>query len=172
MMTSLERKSCDSISSDCNKLAPQNREEGIIGWQQPYNVQPIWGLTRGCCVKMTLGFLNLTEHHSKTIEYNRCEFEKKNKKKNTTRQHNCSISNVAVEANHRMNINKSEKFEKYQDIVRELRKIQNMKVRIVSLIVGVCGSLNWKPTVFLESASLLRKGMEILGNLLPINPQR
>lgn len=44
---------------------------------------------------------------------------------------------VAIPTDHRVNMNKSEKSEKKeQEIVWGLRKIRNMKSRIVSIIVG------------------------------------
>ena len=59
----------------------------------------------------------------------------------------------AVPADHRVKMKKSEKIDKYLDLARELRKMWNMKVRAVLIVIGALGTIlkgfervlmNWK----------------------------
>ena len=53
----------------------------------------------------------------------------------------CKIVDFAVLADHRINLNESEKKDKYLDLVRELKKLWNMKVMIVPLVIGALGTI-------------------------------
>ena len=48
----------------------------------------------------------------------------------------CKIVDFAVPADHRINLKESEKKDKYLDLARELKKLWNMKVTIVPIVVG------------------------------------
>ena len=60
-----------------------------------------------------------------------------------TRSHNnqqqkkkiCKIVDFAVPADHRTNLKESEKKDKYLDLARELKKLWNMKVTIVPIVI-------------------------------------
>ena len=51
----------------------------------------------------------------------------------------CKIVDFAVPADHRINLKESEKKDKYLDLARELKKLWNMKVTIVLIVIGVLG---------------------------------
>ena len=42
----------------------------------------------------------------------------------------------AVPANHRIKLKESEKKDKYLDLARELKKLRNMKVKIIAIVIG------------------------------------
>ena len=66
-----------------------------------------------------------------------------------TRPHNnqqqkkriCKIVDFAVPADHRINLKGSEKKDKYLDLARELKKLWNMKVTIVPIVIGALGTI-------------------------------
>ena len=53
----------------------------------------------------------------------------------------CKIVDFAVLADHRINLKESEKEDKYLDLARELKKLWNMKVTIVPIVIGALGSI-------------------------------
>ena len=55
-----------------------------------------------------------------------------NKKK---RKRTCKIVDFGVPANHGINLKGSEKKDKYLDLARELRKLWNLKVTIVPIVI-------------------------------------
>ena len=59
-----------------------------------------------------------------------------NKKKRT-----CQIVDYAVSANHTVKLKKSEKNDKYLDIARELKKLRNMKVTFIPIVIGAHGTV-------------------------------
>ena len=48
----------------------------------------------------------------------------------------CKIVDFAAPADHRINLKESEKKDKYLDLARELKKLWNMKVTIVPIVIG------------------------------------
>ena len=48
----------------------------------------------------------------------------------------CKIVNFVVQADHRIKLKESEKKDKYMDLAREWRKLRNMKVAIISVVIG------------------------------------
>ena len=48
---------------------------------------------------------------------------------------------VAISADHRAKLKESEKKDKYLDLVRELKKLWNMKVTIIPIVIGVLGTV-------------------------------
>ena len=60
---------------------------------------------------------------------------KKKKKKKI-----CKIVDFAVQADHRINLMKSENKDKYLDLARDLKKLWNMKVTIVPIVIGALGT--------------------------------
>ena len=48
---------------------------------------------------------------------------------------------MAVPADHRIKLKKSEKKDKYLDLARELKKLWNMKVTIVPIVIGAFGKV-------------------------------
>ena len=63
--------------------------------------------------------------------------KKKKKKKERIRK----IVYFAVPADHRIKLKESEKKDKYSDLARELKKLWNMKVTIVPIVIGAFGTI-------------------------------
>ena len=53
----------------------------------------------------------------------------------------CKIVDFAIPADHRINLKESEKKDKYLDLARELKKLWNMKVTIVLIVIGALGTV-------------------------------
>ena len=53
----------------------------------------------------------------------------------------CKIVDFAVPADHRINLKESEKKDKYLDLAREMKKLWNMKVMIVPIVIGALGTI-------------------------------
>ena len=60
-----------------------------------------------------------------------------NKKKKRT----CKIIDFAVPADHRIKLKEFEKKDKYFDLARELKKLWNMKVTIIPIVIGAFGTV-------------------------------
>ena len=52
------------------------------------------------------------------------------------KERSCKIINFAVPGDRRIEKKEKDKIEKYQNLGRELQKIQNVKVKIIPLVVG------------------------------------
>ena len=59
-----------------------------------------------------------------------------NKKERT-----CRILDFAVPVDHRVKLKDCEKREKYLDLARELKKLWNMKVMIIPIVIGNLGTV-------------------------------
>ena len=57
------------------------------------------------------------------------------------KKRNCKIVYFAVSADHRIKLKESEKKDKYMDFARELKKIWNVKVTIILIVIGVFGAV-------------------------------
>ncbi len=53
----------------------------------------------------------------------------------------CKTVDFAVPADHRINLNESEKKDKYLDLAKELKKLWNMKITIVPIVIGALGTI-------------------------------
>ena len=53
----------------------------------------------------------------------------------------CKIVDFAVPADHRISMKESEKKDKYLDLAREFKKLWNMKVTIVLIVIGALGTV-------------------------------
>ena len=53
----------------------------------------------------------------------------------------CKIVDFAVPADHRIKLKEREKRDKYLDIAKELKKLWNMKVTIIPIVIGVFGTV-------------------------------
>ena len=53
----------------------------------------------------------------------------------------CKIVDFAVPADHRIKLKQSEKEDKYLDLARELKKLLNMLVTIISIVIGAFGTV-------------------------------
>ena len=54
----------------------------------------------------------------------------------------CKIVDFTIPADHRINLKESEKKDKYLDLARELKKLWNMKVTIVPIVIGALGTIS------------------------------
>ena len=54
----------------------------------------------------------------------------------------CHLVDFAVPADHRVKMKESEKINKSLDLARELRKLWNMKVKIVPIVIGALGTIS------------------------------
>ena len=53
----------------------------------------------------------------------------------------CNIVDVAVPADHRIKLKEYEKKDKYLDLARELKKLVNMQVTIITIVIGTFGTV-------------------------------
>ena len=101
----------------------------------------------------------------------------------------CKIVDFAVLADHRINLKECEKKDKYLDLARELKKLWNMKVTIVPIVIGALGTITKgllkgpedlevgrrvetiQTTVLLRTARILRRVLETWGDLLSLKLQ-
>ena len=92
----------------------------------------------------------------------------------------------AVPTDHRVKLKESEKKDKYLDFARELKKLWNMQVTIIPIVIGVLGTVSKgqvqglkdleirrrietiQTTVFLRSARIPRRVLETWGDLLSL----
>ena len=91
------------------------------------------------------------------------------------------IVDFTVPADHRIKLKQCEKKDKYLNLARELKKLWNMKVTIVPIVIGAFGTVTIgllkgledlevggrvetiQPTALLPTSKILRKVLEILG---------
>ena len=96
----------------------------------------------------------------------------------------CKILDFAVPADHRINLKEYEKKYKYLDLTRELKKLWNMKVTIVPIVIGPFGTVTKgslkgledlgvgrrvetiQTTALLKTARILRRVLETWRDLL------
>ena len=127
---------------------------------------------------ITDGSLNLVQ---KTRPYNNQQQQKKRISK---------IVNFAVPAVHRIKVKESEKKDKYLDLARELKKLWNMKVTIIPIVIGTFGTRTKgllkgledleirgrvetiQTTTLLRTARILIRVLETWGDFLLLNLQR
>ena len=63
------------------------------------------------------------------------------KKKKRKEKRICKIVDFAVPADHGIKLKESEKKDKYLDLARELKKLWNMKVTIILIVIGAFGTV-------------------------------
>ena len=101
----------------------------------------------------------------------------------------CKIVDFAVPADHRINQKDCEKKDKYLDLARELKKLCNMKVTIIPIVIGAFGTITKgllkglkdlevggrvetiQMTTLLRTAIILRRVLETWGDLLLLKLQ-
>ena len=90
----------------------------------------------------------------------------------------CKIVDFAVPADHRIKLKECEKKDKYLDLARELKKLWNMQVTIIPIVIGTFGTVTKgllkglddlevggrveiiQKTALLRTARILRKVLE------------
>ena len=98
----------------------------------------------------------------------------------------CKIVDIAIPAYHKIKLKKSEKKDKYLDFARELKKILNMKVAIITVAIGAFNTVTEgllmrledleirglvetiRTTTLLRTARILRSVLETWGDLLSL----
>ena len=111
------------------------------------------------------------------------------KKKKKKKKKICKIVDFAVPADYRINLKESEKKDKYLDLARELKKLCNMKVTIVPIVIGALGTITKgllkgledlevggrvetiQTTALIRTARILRRVLETWGDLLSLKLQ-
>ena len=111
------------------------------------------------------------------------------KTKPTKKKRICKIVDFSVSADHKIKLKECEKKDKYLDLARELKKLWNMKVTIVRIVFGAFGTITKgllkgledlevggrvetiQMTALLRTARILRKVLEIWGDLLSLRLQ-
>ena len=101
----------------------------------------------------------------------------------------CKIVDFTVPADHRINLKESEKKDKYLNVARELKKLWNMKVTIVPIVIGALGTITKglfkgledlevggrvetiQTIALLRTARILRRVLETWGDLLLLKLQ-
>ena len=101
----------------------------------------------------------------------------------------CKIVDFAVPADHRIKLKECEKKDKYLDLARELKKLWNMKVTIIPIVIGAFGTVTKgllkaledlevggrvetiQTTALLGTARILRRVLETWGDLLSLKLQ-
>ena len=104
-----------------------------------------------------------------------------NKKKRT-----CKIVDFAVPADYRIKLKECERRDKYLDLARELKKLWNMQVTIISIVIGAFGTVTKgllkgledlevggrvetiQTTTLLRTARILIRVQETWGDLLSL----
>ena len=59
----------------------------------------------------------------------------------STKKRTCQIVDIAIPADHKVNLKDNEKKDKYLALVKELKKLWNMKVTVIAIIVVALGTL-------------------------------
>ena len=60
---------------------------------------------------------------------------------NQQKKRTCKIVDFAVPADHRIKLKECEKKDKYLDFARELKKLWNMQVKIIPIVIGAFGTV-------------------------------
>ena len=107
----------------------------------------------------------------------------------TKKKRTCRIVHFAVLADHRVKLKETEKKDKYLDFVRELKKLGNMKVTFIPIVIGAFGTvteellkgleelgMRWRvetiqTTTLLRTARILRSVLDIEDDLLSLKLQ-
>ena len=63
------------------------------------------------------------------------------KKKKRIKKRTCKIVDFAVPADHRIKLKEWEKKDKYLDLAREVKKLWNMQVAIIPIVIGAFGTV-------------------------------
>ena len=65
-----------------------------------------------------------------------------NKKLKEKNERTCRIVEFAIPADYSVKIKESEKSDKYLDLARELRKLLNMRVTVIPIVIGAFGTVS------------------------------
>ena len=73
---------------------------------------------------------------------------------NQQKKRTCKIVDFAVPADHRIKLKECEKKDEYLDFARELKKLWNMKVSVVPIVIGAFGTVTEKLLKGLEDSEV------------------
>ena len=108
---------------------------------------------------------------------------------NQQEKRTCKIFDFAVPADHRIKLKECEKKDKYLDLARELKKLWNIQMTIIPIVIGAFGTVTkgllkgledlevggrvetTQTTTLLGTARKLRRVLEIWGDLLSLKLQ-
>ena len=76
------------------------------------------------------------------------------KKKKEKKKRICKIVDFAVHTDHRMKLKECEKKDKYLDLAREFKRLQNVKVIIIPIVIGVLGTVTKRLLEGLENLEI------------------
>ena len=109
---------------------------------------------------------------------------------NNNKKRTCTNVDLAVQADHKVKLKENEKKDKYLGFSRELKKVWNMKVTIIQIVIGALGigtkglvkgqegfeikerMETIQTTALLRSARILRRVLETWWNLLSLKLQK
>ena len=112
-----------------------------------------------------------------------------NNNNNNKKREFVKLSTLLSPADHGINLKESEKKDKYLDLARELKKLWNMKVTIVPIVIGALGTISKEllkgledlevggrvetiqTTALLRTTRILRRVLETWGDLLSLKLQ-
>ena len=112
-----------------------------------------------------------------------------NQKKKKKKKKICKIVDFTIPADHRIKLKECEKRDKYLDLTRELKKLWNMKVTIITIVIGAFDTVTKgilrgledlevgfrvetiQTTALLKTDRILRRVLETWGDLLSLNIQ-
>ena len=77
---------------------------------------------------------------------------------NQQKRRTCKIVDFAVPADHRIKLKECEKKDKYLDLARELKKLWNMQVTIIPIVIGAFGTVTKGLLKGLEDLEVGRTG--------------
>ena len=145
------------IISDCNKLAQRkykarhDRVGKVIHWEMckkfkfdhtnkwyMHNPAPV---LENATHKLLWDFNIQTDHLIPARRPDLIIINKKKQKKKKKKKRTCKIVDFAVPADHRIKLKECEKKDKYIDLARELKKLWNMQVTIIPIVIGAFGTV-------------------------------
>ena len=112
-----------------------------------------------------------------------------NNNNNQQKKRTCKIVDFTLPADHRIKLKESKKKDKYLDLARELKKMWNMQVIIIAIVIGAFGTVTKgllkgledlevggrvdtiQTTTLLRTARILRKVLETWGDLQSLRLQ-
>ena len=186
------------IISECSKFAQKEYKtrhdwvSQVINWEmwKEFKFDPTnkWDMHNPAPVqeKDTHKFLwdfYIPNLGQKTRPYNNQKKKKKKKKRI------CKIVDFAVPADNRIKLKECKKKDKYLELAKELKKLRNMKMTIVPIVIGTFGTITkWllkglkdsedggrvetiQTTTLLRTARILRRVQETWGDLLSLKLQ-
>ena len=99
---------------------------------------------------------------------------------NQQKKRTCKIVDFSVPAEHRIKLKEKEKKDKYPDLAWELKKLWNMKVTVIPIVIGALGTVTkgllkglegLEVGTLLRTVRILRRVLETWGDLQSLQLQ-